>query len=71
MTLKDQSGILQSLLLLLKVLFRISTRIRDSPYKQRLSSLEEGVKVKVRGHEGKFVLHEDYSKPGSTFYQEE
>jgi ferredoxin-NADP reductase/nitrite reductase/ring-hydroxylating ferredoxin subunit len=41
----------------------ISTRIRDSPYKQRLSSLEEGVKVKVRGPEGKFVLHEDYSKP--------
>jgi ferredoxin-NADP reductase len=41
----------------------ISTRIRNSPYKQRLSSLEEGVKVKVRGPEGKFVLHEDYSKP--------
>jgi ferredoxin-NADP reductase/nitrite reductase/ring-hydroxylating ferredoxin subunit len=41
----------------------ISTRIRDSPYKQRLSSLEEGVKVKVRGPQGKFVLHEDYSKP--------
>jgi glycine betaine catabolism B len=41
----------------------ISTRIRDSTYKQRLSSLEEGVKVKVRGPEGKFVLHEGYSKP--------
>ena len=41
----------------------ITTRIRDSPYKQRLSSLQEGVKVKVRGPEGKFVLHEDYSKP--------
>ena len=41
----------------------ISTRIRDSPYKHRLSSLEEGVKVKVRGPEGKFVLHGDYSKP--------
>ena len=40
----------------------ISTRIRDTPYKKRLSSLEEGVKVKVRGPEGKFVLHEDYSK---------
>ena len=39
----------------------ISTRIRDTPYKKRLSSLE-GVKVKVRGPEGKFVLHEDYSK---------
>jgi ferredoxin-NADP reductase/nitrite reductase/ring-hydroxylating ferredoxin subunit len=41
----------------------ITTRIRDSPYKQRISSLQEGVKVKVRGPEGKFVLHEDYSKP--------
>jgi ferredoxin-NADP reductase/nitrite reductase/ring-hydroxylating ferredoxin subunit len=40
----------------------ISTRIRDTPYKKRLSSLEEGVKVKVRGPEGKFVLHKDYSK---------
>jgi ferredoxin-NADP reductase/nitrite reductase/ring-hydroxylating ferredoxin subunit len=40
----------------------ISTRIRDTPYKKRLSSLEEGVRVKVRGPEGKFVLHEDYSK---------
>jgi len=40
----------------------ISTRIRDTPYKKRLSSLEEGAKVKVRGPEGKFVLHEDYSK---------
>jgi ferredoxin-NADP reductase len=41
----------------------ITTRIRDSPYKQRLSTLEEGSKVKVRGPEGQFVLHEDYSKP--------
>jgi glycine betaine catabolism B len=41
----------------------ISTRIRDTPYKKRLSSLEEGAKVKVRGPEGGFVLHEDYSKP--------
>jgi ferredoxin-NADP reductase len=40
----------------------ISTRIRGTPYKKRLSSLEEGVKVKVRGPEGKFVLHEGYSK---------
>jgi ferredoxin-NADP reductase/nitrite reductase/ring-hydroxylating ferredoxin subunit len=40
-----------------------STRIRDSPYKQRLSTLEEGAKVKVRGPEGQFVLHQDYSKP--------
>jgi len=44
----------------------ISTRIRETPYKKRLSSLEEGVKVKVRGPEGKFVLHEDNSK-AATF----
>jgi glycine betaine catabolism B len=41
----------------------ISTRIRDTPYKKRLTSLEKGVKVMVRGPEGKFVLHEDHSKP--------
>ena len=42
----------------------ISTRIRDTPYKKRLSSLEEEkAKVKVRGPTGKFILHEDYSKP--------
>jgi glycine betaine catabolism B len=40
----------------------ITTRIRDTPYKKRLSSLEEGTNVKVRGPQGKFVLHEDYSK---------
>lgn len=41
-----------------------STRIRDSPYKKRLSTLQEGARVKVRGPEGQFVLHEDdYSKP--------
>jgi ferredoxin-NADP reductase/nitrite reductase/ring-hydroxylating ferredoxin subunit len=41
----------------------ITTRIRDTPYKKRLSSLEEGAIVKVRGPQGKFVLHDDYSKP--------
>ena len=42
----------------------ISTRIRDTPYKKRLSSLEEEkARVKVRGPLGKFVLHEEYSKP--------
>jgi glycine betaine catabolism B len=41
----------------------ISTRIRDTPYKKRLASLEEGAAiVKVRGPERKFTLHEDYSK---------
>jgi ferredoxin-NADP reductase/nitrite reductase/ring-hydroxylating ferredoxin subunit len=41
----------------------ITTRIRDTAYKKRLSSLEQGTIVKVRGPQGKFVLHEDYSKP--------
>src|SRR4029079_14125705 len=41
----------------------ISTRIRSSPYKKRLNSLQNGTSVKVRGPEGKFILHEDYSKP--------
>jgi glycine betaine catabolism B len=40
-----------------------STRIRESPYKKRLSTLEEGSRVKARGPEGQFILHEDYSKP--------
>jgi ferredoxin-NADP reductase/nitrite reductase/ring-hydroxylating ferredoxin subunit len=40
-----------------------STRIRESPYKKRLSTLEEGSRVEVRGPEGQFILHEDYSKP--------
>jgi ferredoxin-NADP reductase/nitrite reductase/ring-hydroxylating ferredoxin subunit len=41
----------------------ISTRIRDSPYKQRLSTIQEGEQVKVSKAQGNFVLHEDYSKP--------
>jgi Flavodoxin reductases (ferredoxin-NADPH reductases) family 1 len=41
----------------------ISTRIRDSPYKKQLDSLQIGTEVKVRGPLGKFTLHEDYSKP--------
>jgi len=45
-----------------------STRIRDSPYKKRLSTLEEGSRVKVRGPEGQFVLHQDYSKTLLYFF---
>jgi glycine betaine catabolism B len=41
----------------------ISTRIRDTPYKQKLASLKEGAKILVWGPEGEFVLHDDYSKP--------
>lgn len=39
-----------------------TTRIRDSPYKKRLSTLEKGTQVKLRGPEGQFVLHQDYTK---------
>jgi glycine betaine catabolism B len=39
-----------------------TTRIRDSPYKKRLVTLEKDAKVKVRGPEGQFVLHQDYTK---------
>jgi glycine betaine catabolism B len=41
----------------------ISTRIRDTPYKQRLSAAQEGEQVKVSKPRGNFVLHDDYSKP--------
>ncbi len=40
----------------------ISTRIRDTPYKQRLSTMQEGEQVKVSTPQGNFVLHDDYSK---------
>jgi ferredoxin-NADP reductase/nitrite reductase/ring-hydroxylating ferredoxin subunit len=41
----------------------ISTRIRDTPYKQKLASLENGTKIMSWGPEGEFVLHDDHSKP--------
>lgn len=44
-------------------LLTVSTRIRDTPYKQRLASLEKGTKVTVWGPEGDFVLHNDHSRP--------
>lgn len=40
----------------------ISTRIRDSPYKQRLASREKGTRVGMSRPQGDFVLHEDSSK---------
>nr|MDQ3969019.1 Rieske 2Fe-2S domain-containing protein [Thermoproteota archaeon] len=40
----------------------ISTRIRDTPYKQRLSTIQEGAQVKVSKPQGNFVLHDDFSK---------
>ena len=42
---------------------QISTRIRDTPYKQKLASLEEGTKILAWGPKGEFVLHDDHSKP--------
>jgi ferredoxin-NADP reductase/nitrite reductase/ring-hydroxylating ferredoxin subunit len=41
----------------------ISTRIRDTPYKQRMSTFQGGEQVKVSKPQGNFVLHDDYSKP--------
>jgi glycine betaine catabolism B len=41
----------------------ISTRIRDTPYKQKLASLKEGTKILVWDPQGEFVLHDDHSKP--------
>jgi glycine betaine catabolism B len=41
----------------------ISTRIRDTPFKKKLASLDTGSPVKITAPLGKFVLHEDYSKP--------
>lgn len=37
----------------------ISTRIRRTPYKQRLALLQEGTKITAWGPEGEFVLQED------------
>ncbi len=42
---------------------QISTRIRDSPYKQKLASLEKGTKILAWGPEGEFVPHDDHFKP--------
>jgi ferredoxin-NADP reductase/nitrite reductase/ring-hydroxylating ferredoxin subunit len=41
----------------------VSTRIRDSPFKQKLSKLDVGASVKITAAFGKFTLPEDNSKP--------
>ncbi|MEW6603619.1 MAG: Rieske 2Fe-2S domain-containing protein [Thermoproteota archaeon] len=41
----------------------VSTRIRNTPYKQKLFSLQEGAKITVSKPQGRFVLHDDSSKP--------
>lgn len=38
----------------------ISTRIRDTPFKQKLSKLEKGASVKITAPEGDFVLPDDH-----------
>ena len=40
----------------------ISTRIRDTPFKKKLDSLDVGISIKVTAPLGKFVLHEDHSR---------
>ncbi|SRR6266496_5892687 len=40
----------------------IRTRIRDTPFKKKLASLDVGSHVNVTAPLGRFVLHEDYSK---------
>ena len=39
----------------------ISTRIRDTPFKQKLSKLENGTSVRITGPEGDFILPDDHS----------
>jgi glycine betaine catabolism B len=41
----------------------ITTRIRDTPFKQKLSRLEEGTAVKITAPAGKFTLPQDHFKP--------
>ena len=41
----------------------ISTRVRETPFKKKLASLDVGSHVNVTAPLGKFVSHEDYSKP--------
>jgi ferredoxin-NADP reductase len=41
----------------------ISTRVRDTPFKKKLACLGVGTSVNITAPLGKFVLHEDYSKP--------
>lgn len=41
----------------------ISTRIRDTQFKQKLASLDIGSRVNMESAEGNFILHNDYTKP--------
>lgn len=46
-----------------KDVIMITTRIRDTPFKQKLSRLEEGTAVKIMAPAGNFTLPQDYSVP--------
>ena len=45
-----------------------STRVRDSPYKKRLSTLEEGSRVKVRGPEMAFLRNPEFGVEFSAIH---
>lgn len=45
-----------------KGVFLISTRIRDTPFKQKLSTLEIGSAVRISVPAGDFILPKDYSR---------
>ena len=40
----------------------ISTRIRDTPFKQKLAKLEKGSSIKISGPAGEFTLPDDHSQ---------
>lgn len=40
-----------------------TTKISQSPFKQKLASMKPGEKADIRWPYGDFVLHEDYSRP--------
>jgi ferredoxin-NADP reductase len=44
--------------------FRITTRMRDSRFKNTLKTLQIGTPLRCVGPQGNMVLHEDASKPG-------
>jgi ferredoxin-NADP reductase/nitrite reductase/ring-hydroxylating ferredoxin subunit len=41
----------------------ITTRIRDSPFKQKLAGLEPGIAVNIMAPGGQFILPDEYSRP--------
>lgn len=41
----------------------ITTRIRDTPFKKKLADLKVGELVNIEAPLGRFVLHQDYSRP--------